>query len=276
MIDHLPFEQEQILKHRGFTLVEMLVAMAVLGLLVVMLAQVVGLTSQAISVNAKKLDAAGQARLVFDRLATDLAARPRRLDLATSFTKSNNGNDSLYFYSGVGGYTGALQTRQVAAIGYEVPQTAIVAGGPVYQLIRGATGTDWAAGGNPIKFLPLTVPLPNNSDYDVLASGVFRLEFCYLLNTGVMSNTGNKSDLSNVTGLVVALGVLDAKSLKIVSSTQLAQLSTALHDDIDTSGQCQDPLSIWNTDLAQPTFAPGVPPQVIQNIRLYQRTFYVP
>ncbi|MFZ4779876.1 MAG: PulJ/GspJ family protein [Terrimicrobiaceae bacterium] len=50
---------------RGFSLVELLVAMAVLALLMVMLTKLADLTSKTISANSRKLEAVGQARLVW-------------------------------------------------------------------------------------------------------------------------------------------------------------------------------------------------------------------
>ena len=286
-----PFDQERAWGNRGFTLVELLVAMAVLSLLVVMLAQVVVLTSHVISINARKLDAASQARLVFDRLAIDFGAMPTRPDLGMVFTKTA-GNDSFQFYSEVDGYSGA---RQIAAVGYRIQQST---SGRLYQLERGAVGTDWgpAVTSNPfVQFLPSTQASATNSDpnYDVLASGVFRLEFGFLLTTGQFYSPPNSASpcvvyCNNLTGaafyngspinshvaaVVVALGVLDANNLKIISSSQLGQLATALPDN--TSGD--DPVIDWSQAMAKPTFAPaGVPSPVIQNVRLYERTFYVP
>ena len=288
----LPFDQERPIGTRGFSLVELLVAMAVLSLLVVMLAQMVALTSQAISIDSKKIDAAGQARLVFDRLASDLASMPSRPDFGMMFTKAA-GNDSFQFYSQVDGYSGA---RQIAAVGYRIQQSTP---GRLYQLERGAVGTDWGPSitSNPlVQFLPNTQAIATNTDpnYDVLASGVFRLEFCYVLTTGQFYSPPNNSTSpyvvycdnptgaafyngnptsSKIAAVVIAVGILDTNSQKLISSNQLGQLATALPDN--TSGD--DPIADWNTAMAKPTFAPaGIPAQVVQNIRFYERTFYVP
>jgi len=257
--------------------VEMLVAMAVLSILAVLLAQVVALTSQATAAASKHLDATGQARLVFDRLATDLAGRPNRADLGMLFTKAT-GNDSFQFYTQANGYSGA---RQVTAVGYRIQQTTA---GRLYQLERGAAGTDWTGNANPyVQFLPnlFAAPLVSDPNYDVLASDVFRLEFCFLLNTGLLSITSNSpvnsagyQTYSDVVGLVVGLGVLDGRSRELISSTtptQLALLSTNLPDC--TTGQ--DPASGWSAAMAKPGFGAGLPLPVVQNIRIYQRTFYV-
>lgn len=258
----------------GFTLVELLVAMAVLVLLVGMLGQVVTLTTEVISADAKNLDASSQARFAFDRIALDLAARPRRPELGMTFTIAP-GNDSFQFYSQVNGYSGA---REIATIGYRIQQ-----GTPnrLYQMERGAVGADWGAILPQIPAAPAN-PNPETPDpnYEVLASEVFRLEVRFFLNDGTFSSTNGSplagaagaQDFSNVKGLIVGLGVLDDKSRKLISDSQLQTLAGDLPDPADT----QDPLSKWNGAIAATGFGAGIPPKAVQSVRVYQRIFYVP
>jgi len=272
----------------GFTLIELLMACAVLTIMVFILAQVVEISDQAFSSATKKLDAAEQARMVFDRLATDLASRPRRGDLGMNFTKGGgNGNsDTLLFYSEVSGYAGS---RQVTSVGYQVQTLPAT-----YQLERGATGTNWT-GSNPLVFLqsppnanpgtlPQSPPAPAAADYDVLAGGVFRLELCYLLNTGTFSNSNgsnpaNPSDYSQVVALVVAVAVLDDNSRNLIvpqtnptSTAQLVQLA----GDLPVCVQGSDPLTTWNSAMASGSFASNLPKAVVENLRVYQRAFSLP
>jgi hypothetical protein len=178
----------------------------------------------------------------------------------------------------VDGYSG---TRQVAAVSYSIMANATTG---YYQLERGSTGTYYpnASGITTLspQFLtmltPPTAPLaPATTDYDVLSNEVFRLEFCFLLNTGSLSSTSNHSNnytYSDVVGLVVAIGILDSQSFKLLTSTQLQTLSASLPD---CSANGQDPISGWYTAIAKPGFASGIPPLAVQNVRVYQRTFYV-
>ena len=246
----------------------MLVAMAAMSVLFVMLSKAIDLTSKTISANSRKLNAVGQTRLFFDRLASDLAARPSRSDLGMVFTK-DVGNDSFRFYSGVNGYGGA---RQVSSVGYRIQQTTA---GRVYQLERGAEALDWGPAASPkqlVQFLPNLLPPPLASDlaYKVLAKGILRLEVSYLLNTGLMSTSAN-SDFSDVMAVFVAVGVMDVSTLQSMSNTHLQQLSNSLPDCVDG----KDPLSCWSSAMAQTEFAKGVPQAAIQNLRIYQRAFYV-
>lgn len=265
-------------KVAGFTLVEVLVAAAVMALLFVVLSQVIAMTRQAISLNTGKLDASGQARAVFDRLAKDLSAKPVHPNLDMAITKSA-GNDSLRFFSQVNGYTDtsdAALIRGITAVGYKVADTLPASSGAAHQLLRGASGTSWqAAGSQALNFH--TTPSPKDADYDVLGNGVFRLEIVYLLDTGVFSNSNGSADsddYSRVKAVVVGIAVLDAGSRDIINPTADADLQI-LADSLRDTEEGRDPLAQWTADMAQAGFASGVPQRVIQGVRLYQRIFNV-
>jgi prepilin-type N-terminal cleavage/methylation domain-containing protein len=90
----------------GFTLVELLVAIAVLAIIVVAAAQILGTTSTLTTVNNKHMDANDQARAVFDRMADDFARMVRRKDVdfifwkaAVNGTGDTGGNDAMFFYT---------------------------------------------------------------------------------------------------------------------------------------------------------------------------------
>ncbi|XHR31245.1 MAG: type II secretion system protein J [Chthoniobacteraceae bacterium] len=265
-----PFHPQWAKGPSAFTLIEALSAIVVFSLLILMLTQIIGISSQTIAFNAKKLDSVGQARLVMDRIAADLCARPRRSDLGMLFQKTH-GNDSLLFYSETNGYSGS---RHLSLIEYRVQENTA---GRVFQLERGATGVSWNGTGQALVFLPTALPTPAPTDYEVLAPGVFRMEICFLLNPtsssspGQLSNSAN-SDFSNVAAIVVAIAVIDEKSRALLSHDQLGQLSAAFLDN--TEGQY--PITSWSTALNQTVFAPGIPRQAIQGVHLYQRIFNVP
>ena len=259
--------QEASVRHRrsAFTLVELLVAAAVFGLLVLMLGQVVSLTSQAVIINVDRLTTSAQVRLFFDRLALDLSARPRRDDLATTFSKAT-GNDSFQFYSQVDGYSGS---RHMAAVAYRVQESNP---SRYYELERGAAGLNWTSG-NPtssLLFLPQSPGSPIDDNYEVLSTDIFRLEFCYLLNTGVLSNTP-PPDFSTVSGIVVAVGALDGNTRKLLTPDQLQSLSVSLPDNPEG----QDLVTGWDTTVTQPNFGANLPRAARGAVKIFQRTFYV-
>lgn len=279
---------------QAFTLVELLVALAVLSILVLILAQVVSLTGQAIDINSRKLTAAAQARSFFDRFAADFAARPQRPDLSMVFTQdyNNTKNAGIQFWSGTGGY-GANTPRQLSWISYGIgsPKTTTAnKTSPAPDcLIRGADAGDWTGAGTPISFAPLsalpTTPVPAPDNADVLASGIFRMDFCYLLKDGSLSTTPSApttpprsaNDFSQVAAIVIAVAALDAKSLRLLSNEQVTNLSNDL-PATPPALHTADPLAYWSSDtvMGAQGFGPGIPRQVIENVRLYQRIFYVP
>jgi prepilin-type N-terminal cleavage/methylation domain-containing protein len=251
----------------AFTLIEMLVAMSILALLVLVVGQIINMTSQSVAINSKKLDGMGQVRMALDWIGLDIVGRLNRTDVGHGCVKvDNNSNDALGFYSEVDAYSGG---RRIAAVGYRIqePNPAPTRGQP-FQLERGVEGTDWALTGG-VRFSQ-AFPVIDNANYEVLADSILRIEFCYLKTDGTLSNFA-ATDLSDVSAIVVALAVLDSTSRKIVGASELDQLSKALPDSTDG----QDPISAWHAAYAGTNFASGVPRPAIEGLRFAQRYFYV-
>lgn len=244
----------------AFTLIELLVACAVLALITVLIAQIVGMTSNAISSGSKKLVGMAQARFSLDRLGADLLSQINRADVDRQFVKAD-GNDRLLFYSEVDSVGGE---RHVSAICYRIQEGAT---DRKFQLERGVKGTGWS-GSSTLGFLPSTLPSFENSDCDVLADGVLRMEFSYLKTDGTLSNTA-KQDLSDVSAMVVAIAVLDTKSRKILTADDLKKLSDSLPDSKDG----EEPIVSWQKAIVQPNFGNGIPRQGHQALRCYQRYY---
>ena len=127
----------------GFTLVELLVAIAVLMLMMVLISQLFNSASAVTGMGTKRMDADTQARAVFDRMAIDFAQMVKRTDV-DYFLKSrqadqsgnsqpqdgsgpgdsNTHNDRLAFYSQVPGFfpagTSATNQSPVSLVAYRV------------------------------------------------------------------------------------------------------------------------------------------------------------
>ena len=80
----------------AFTLIELMVAAAVLVMLVLLVAQIVQGGGLAISGSRKHLGADAQAREVFSRFDLDLSRMPKRPDLAAVLSAGNN---AIFFFS---------------------------------------------------------------------------------------------------------------------------------------------------------------------------------
>lgn len=272
---------------RGFTLVEVLVAMTVLALLLLVVGQLLVTTNSTISVNRSRSDALGQGRFVFDRMALDFADRLRRDDVDSTF-ESRSGNDAFAFYSSSTGlYPGQTQkadTRQLSVVGYQVALDAK----DRPQLERGALGLTWEE----MVFSPLTNGVqtprftpPNTlpaidvgeeglSNFQVLSESVFRMELSYLLKADSTSSSPRlvaelPTDIDEISAVVVTIAVLDERSRKVV--TDYSSLIQSLLD----AENGKDPLSVWAEIVESPDFAQraGIPQTAAQSVRLYQRYF---
>ena len=99
---------------RGFTLLEMLVALAVLSMVVLLLFQTIGATSSSSAMMKRRLDMDAEARSIFDRMDADITSMVIRQDVDTLFlglpqdgSGSADRNDQFYFYSQAPGYSGS-------------------------------------------------------------------------------------------------------------------------------------------------------------------------
>jgi len=176
----------------GFTLVEMLVSVAVLVLIMTFIAQMMNSTSISTTLSGKHLDADAEARLVFDRMSFDFARMSRRTDVDFDFVKQPDYDQLLtttgtigvntsgtvpqmFFYSEAPAYavsdlSGANDNSSVALIGYTVNTTG-TASVPAYSLQRLSKGltlntspNDASAGsGTSQSMVFLTFPGPNTS-----------------------------------------------------------------------------------------------------------------
>lgn len=209
----------------GFTLIEMLVSIAVLVLLVVLVAQLTNGATQTITGSTKHMDADGQARAILDRLAIDIGRMVKRSDADCiikgwyadnpAISGTMPGNDSLFFFSETPGYysgSSYADKSPITLVGYRVSPIGISA----YALERLGQALRWEVGSDAgsIAFLTYapgsSTPVSQSSigtrwatavgnisnnytdgtspDYQAIGEQVFRFEYCYLLKNGAFSN----------------------------------------------------------------------------------------
>jgi hypothetical protein len=286
-------------------LVELMVAIAIL-FLILAVCSALTLTAQNLLNNGmQRIDADAQARLFFDRMTLDLQAMPKRTDvdyIVKDATQVQTGNDSLAFYARTSGYftasPDAAPRASVALLAYRInPQT--------YQLERLAKGIGWnrTSSGTPMVFLPSTLfgtwpsiagagagNVPNlnlgtDPDYQVLAQSVFRIEYCYVLRDGTISNLPYLASHTSLNGwqdvlaLYVAIAVLDDRSRLVISqggsgNPNLSSATAALKDFNVGTGQVFPPLAQWEAVINQPNFSSAVnlPAKVAPAVRVYARS----
>jgi prepilin-type N-terminal cleavage/methylation domain-containing protein len=183
----------------GFTLVEVLVAMAVLAVIIVAVAKIVDMTSALTTMNNKHIDANGQARTVFDRMADDFGRMVKRNDLDCIFCKATGSsqglNDTMFFFtegdpyfdsksfpvlapgytaSPAGGTTSPGEKNAVALVGYRINNGSTGASpNPTYyemERLGEALSWDGTPAINPVVFL--SYPPPGTDAASVDNTGV--------------------------------------------------------------------------------------------------------
>jgi prepilin-type N-terminal cleavage/methylation domain-containing protein len=200
----------------GFTLVEVLVAMAILSILVAIIGTVFSSATQSVTAGTSHLESDSEARLVFDRMADDFDNMLKRTDVDYIFAKED-GNDKMFFFSHAPGYTdvaGDANASSTSLVGYRVNPNTL-------QLERLGKQLEWsplAGGGGPGSIPYLTYVVTGgitttnldpagtiegnwgatvgaaptydgvDADYHALGDGVFRMEFCFLQATSPATN----------------------------------------------------------------------------------------
>jgi len=125
----------------GFTLVEMLVSVAVLVLIMTFIAQMMNSATISTTLSGRHVDTDSEARLVFDRMQSDFSRMSHRTDVDFVFAKqpdylnlntsgntgSASGTDAeMFFYSEAPAYpasTSGTDPSSVALIGYTINTT---------------------------------------------------------------------------------------------------------------------------------------------------------
>src|ERR1700719_2279108 len=110
--------------NHGFTLVELMVTMAILAGLVWFVTSLVNSAATITTLGNKRMDADTQARQLLDRMAVDFAQMVKRDDVdyyLKSSAKPQNGNDQIAFYSAVSGYYPSSGSQSpVSLVGYRI------------------------------------------------------------------------------------------------------------------------------------------------------------
>jgi prepilin-type N-terminal cleavage/methylation domain-containing protein len=154
---------------RGFTLVELLVAIAVMGLVLVLLLQMSSQSLQVTRTARYKIESEKRARAVLDTLAADFA---NRVDGPTApvLVKQSGGDLQLIFLTRSRGPIGAADFRFLA-VAYELAGN---------QLVRKTAVVAW----NQADLLAPMLQALSSPDSTVIADGILRFEASVVLSDG--------------------------------------------------------------------------------------------
>ena len=291
---------------RAFTLVEILIAISLLGVLTLLLSRLFNSAASATSMSGKRMESEGQIRPLFDRMATDVAQMAKRADLdfygkGTPGSGAMTGNDRIAFFSMVpGDYPSTGSESPFSVIAYKVNSSEAAANSAVYtrlqRMARGLlmNGDSSSINDGPIAFMPVNISTvwatvstnaATDSKYEVAGPQVFRFEYYYLLTNGNVSTTPwdpllpghtGPAGMRDVAAIVAAVATLDSRSRVLLTNSQVATISGTLVDYAPGNGPGWL-LTQWQNALNAPTNAAvqAMPRSVLSGIRLYERYFYL-
>jgi len=264
--------------HReGFTLIEVLVSVAVLALLSVLLLRLVTDTQSASRPALRQMGATAQAQVALDRLALDWAALVARPDVPCQLADAGTNAIALDFFTRV---PTSGSGRKISRVSYQMA-TGLSPG-----LKRASKEADWgaafmgeSAGGVAMTFSDLPVGLQlAASDYDLLAPGTLRMAVRFLRRDtgGVTQNPPTKNgtvDFDQLAGVLVTLVTLDDQTVKPLTAAERQSLSAAFPDVPDGTL----PLSSWEAISSNPgNFPNDIPQSTTSSLRVFQRFFPLP
>ena len=259
----------------GFTLIELIVSMAVLTIMLTMILQITNSTRNAVKLTESKSNNDAIARRAFDRISRDLAQIIIRDDARIEF-KSNPGNDQISFLTRTKGFTasGGAGDRDVSLVSYSILYDPTVG----EKLLRGTSGKLFAFDSADALKLNASLPFPAISpdNLQLLSNNVIRLEVEYLIQggSGVTQEITAPATSQNLRGLVITLVTLDDWGRRAIKPYRMESIAVNFTD----AALGKRTLKTWSLkrdELAKSGIA-GLPKDALQSIHCYQRTFLIP
>jgi prepilin-type N-terminal cleavage/methylation domain-containing protein len=297
----------------AFTLIELMVSIAVLGLLGGMVMQLLGSASRLTSNSRKAGDCDTEARFVLDQISADLSRRVRRPDV-DAFVAKLKGDDRLYFFSETPGYSPTLTAQErstISLVGYRLRPPAAESGR--YTLQRYARALPWVSNSSetampfvvltgtpsePLKETTLAGASGSGSGgsfpkvlgqdgaediyYQTIGENIVRFEISVLRKPSLSNPTRpvaarilsdaeipaelSKFGFSNISALIITIGVVDSEARLRLSSSTVESL--ALQDTNPTDFPLY-PLDQWNKSLLGKINS--LPKPLAGGLRFYQR-----
>ncbi len=168
----------------GFSLVEILAALTILTVLTLLLTQVMNTVTKGTRISNRAIDAASQARAVFDRIGMDLAVAIKRPDADFKISGGSDKKDLLKFLSQTASSNpsplpAGFVNRGVSLVSYRIDSLPVNSGKPC--LSRASKAISWnmpafiglKTNGLPISFDETEYPIAiTSADLDVVSPSV--------------------------------------------------------------------------------------------------------
>ena len=244
---------------RGFTLVEMLVSVAILTFMMIMMVKIIGMAGQTWQVAQNHIDNFTKARSMLDLITSDLERAVIRGDLpifgtGPPVTPTVTGSaptitgSGLYYFTGTSFTTafytrlpgtpltgGTTAVRNVSLVSY-VLNSGTQEGEDKIVLQRSDLYVPWTSGTNNLSFQGDMTPLlqtmqQSSNDQIEVAPGVVGFHLIFRRADGSLIDqslyTGYNS-ANPVVAVNVGLAVIGTRTLMLLSAAQIAQIQAAL------------------------------------------------
>jgi prepilin-type N-terminal cleavage/methylation domain-containing protein len=269
--------QRPVLTRSGFTLIELIVVMAVLSVVLVLTAV---LSSQAID-----LRGATKARIVSERTAAafmrqfeaDLAQRITRREARTRFDKQS-GNDEISLLTQRPGYAIRTQEadRRAALVSYRVNRQLLERAASGYGFGASDGRPDEQAGTLALVQVPLDGPPPaDDRAFQVIAPGLIRLEFSFLVREGDtrVVRADPPRDQERIEAVIATVVTLDPDRSRMLDEAGFRLITGEFPDATDGEPPAREWMEIA-ANLARKL--PKLPKPATQQVRVHQGIFKLP
>jgi len=264
----------------GFTLIELMVAMAVMGLILFLMLQISTQSQQATRTSRNKIESEKRSRAVLDTLAADFANRVIGPNTPV-FVKQSNGDLQVAFLTRSRGPAGMSDFRFLA-VAYELSDSRI---------LRKTAAVEW----DQADLLPSVVNAVSSATSSIVANGVLRFEATVILSDGTrtplntatsvswMSETWQggalptgfeallvpKSDASvlRAHALVIGVAAIDDSNFDKLSSAGVNGLEL-----LPNATGADSPADVWS-EILSTNIPDGIPSEALSSLSLLQQTF---
>lgn len=256
------FRARECRQRAAFSLIELLVSIAVLAVIMVLVFNISSGTANLAQRSETKIEASANLRTALDRIGADLKAALAREDLPVAFPAYGE-SPSIEFFAYMPGYDG---TRQLARLAYRIGERG---------LERGAQGYNWKNADSPFGNSTTVVIAPGN--FDLLAPAVFRMAVGFYLSDGTYRSGPAPAEWTEISAIVVCLVMVDEKALTKAGWTpeQTGSLAAEFPEPAADESALGSWSQIANQMASSSGGSGGVPLPVAQGIEVRQRVFPV-
>lgn len=251
----------------GFTLVEMLTAMMVLGVILFLFVKIIDVASRSSVSGLRRAENHSQARVILGLLERDVQGMVARPDLA-AFVDAGGEPACAFFTS----FQAPGGDRRVSLVSYELSPA-----GARGQLVRRDYAYQFDGTGPDFRSTDRLPKLPEAQSQS-LCDNVLAFKVQFLSRSGQISESYQYDHdaldaATNTRAILVSLVSLDAAGIAL---TELTGKLDSLRASFSKSATNKTFSDVWTTQLNAPGFLDALPADVRPNVRVFKREFSLP